>query len=471
MPDRLVKTRELLDAHDQGHLLGGWDHLDDAARGALLDQLQLLPWDTIDVVRESIVHKVAAMSPPAGLEPPGILEPDPGELAALVERGEACIAEGQVAAFTVAGGQGTRLGWKGPKGTYPATPVSGKPLFAIFAEQILAAQRRYKVIIPWYIMTSPENDASTRAFFLDNKCFGLLRSNIMMFPQGTMPSFDAATGRLLLSGPGTVAMSPDGHGGAIDALGRSGALADMDARGNSVISYFQVDNPLARVIDPVFLGLHASPDHSSGEATSKMVPKVDPAEAVGVFCRASGRTQVVEYSDFPEELVGTVDESGRLRFGAANIALHLFSLSFIGDLASGTIEPLPWHRARKKTPSWDAGTNQVVEPTEPNAVKLERFIFDVLPRADRSAILVTQRASEFAPIKNASGQDSPASSHQIQSDLYASWLEQRGLGIPRDASGRTEAAIEIGPLTAMAPGEIPEADLPPSIQRGDSILL
>ena len=178
--------------------------------------------------------------------------------------GEALLRGGKVAAFTVAGGQGTRLGWRGPKGTYPATCVTGKPLFRVFAEQIAAAEKRFGCAVPWYIMTSPLNDADTRAFFRDNNWFGRNPADTFLFPQGTMPSitFD---GKLMLETRGSLAVNPDGHGGALRALHASGALEDMRARGIEQMSYFQVDNPLARIADPVFLGLHAG---SGGNARS-----------------------------------------------------------------------------------------------------------------------------------------------------------------------------------------------------------
>ena len=468
MSNRLAKIRELLDAHEQSHLLADWDRLDEAGRDGLLNQLQLLPWDTVDVVRDSIRHRIESNPPPSDLEPPRTCGPTDGDFFA---RGAEVVADGRVAAFTVAGGQGTRLGWNGPKGTYPATPISGKPLFAIFAEQLLAAQRRYGVIIPWYIMTSPLNDAATRAFFLDNKCFGLHRSNIMMFPQGTMPSFDARTGDLMLAGPGVVAESPDGHGGALDAMARSGALADMESRGITVVSAFQVDNPLVRVIDECFVGMHESEEHSSAEVSSKMVAKEHPTEPVGVFCRVDGRTHVVEYSDLPPELADARNEDGSLRFGAASIAVHLYSVPFVSRLTGPEGTPLPWHRALKKSPRWDPAAGTLVEPSEPNVIKLERFIFDIIPRAERSAILGTRRAHEFAPIKNATGPDSIRTSQQIQSDLYGEWLEGRGVEIPRDEAGRVDARLEIGPLTAMRPDDLAGHELPEAVEAGGSLLL
>jgi len=385
--------------------------------------------------------------------------------------GEAMLAAGRVAVFTVAGGQGTRLGWKGPKGTFPASPVSGKPLFRLFAEQILSAQQRWGRPIRWYIMTSEANDAETRGFFLDNRCFGLDRRQIMMFPQGMMPAFDAASGRVLLSDNCSLAMSPDGHGGSYAALLQSGALDQMECRGIDAISYHQVDNPLAPVLDPVFLGLHADGDHSSGEFTSKMVPKSGPHEKVGVFALRGDVPGVVEYSDMTESQMEATDSSGHLRLAAGNVAMHVISTEFARRIADAGEASLPWHRADKKVPSYDAGSQTVVTPDEANAVKLERFVFDAMSTAKQPAILQVDRASQFAPIKNATGTDSATSSSRLQSDLYGSWLESAGVSVPRDSDGHVDAAVEISPMTAMSPADLADATLPEAVSRGDQVSL
>ncbi len=387
---------------------------------------------------------------------------------ALRGRGEAMLREGRVAVFTVAGGQGTRLGWNGPKGTFPASPVTGKPLFRLFAEQILAAEARWGKRVRWYIMTSAANDAQTRGFFLDNRCFGLDRRQIMMFPQGMMPAFDAASGRVLQDSESTLAMSPDGHGGSYAALRKSGALDQMEGRGAEAISYHQVDNPLVNVLDPVFIGLHADETFSSGEFTSKMVRKSGPDEKVGVFARRDGRVGVVEYSDMTPQQCGQTDEAGQLCYAAGNLAMHMLSTAFVRRVASSGDAMLPWHRAEKKVPYWDAATETRVEPEAPNGIKLERFVFDAMAHAAKPAILEVRREREFAPIKNASGVDSAASSAQLQSDLYGGWLEQAGVTIPRREDGHVDAAIEVSPLTAMSADDLHGCTLPTKIAPGSS---
>jgi UDP-N-acetylglucosamine/UDP-N-acetylgalactosamine diphosphorylase len=471
MPDRYDTIRTQLEAHGQSHLLEGWTALDASQRTNLLDEIQLLPWQEIQHAWDMVQCDSAPVAGSADLEPPELCTPDMAVQTRLRAQGEEWIAAGRVAAFTVAGGQGTRLGWNGPKGTYPATPVSGKPLFACFAEQILATNRRYGVEVPWYILTSPENDSVTRNFFLDNKCFGLERNSIMLCIQGTMPVFEQGTGRLMLSAPDRIATSPDGHGGSLAALSRSGALDDMDVRGVDVISYAQVDNPLARMIDPVFIGLHADASCSSAEVTSKMVEKTDSEERVGVFARRNGRLGVVEYSDLSAKESADVGGDGRLRFHAGNIAIHLLGRSFVERVLADGELGLPWHRAVKSMSVWDPAAGCMVEPTSPNVIKLERFIFDVLGRAERSAVLPVERSAEFAPIKNAQGQDSPETSRRLQSDLHGLWLEECGVEVPRDVQGHVDAAVEICPLTAMQPKDLEQHDLPSHVARGAALLL
>jgi UDP-N-acetylglucosamine/UDP-N-acetylgalactosamine diphosphorylase len=372
----------------------------------------------------------------------------------------------------VAGGQGTRLGWSGPKGTFPATAVTGKPLFGVLAEQVRAHGNRYGVTIPLYIMTSPLNDAATRGFLQDNNCFGLNRRNIFMFPQGLLPSLDARTGRLLLADKGAVAMNPDGHGGSIAALAASGALEDMNARGIEHISYVQVDNPLVKVLDPLFLGLHAAAPDSSAEISSKVVLKTDPLERVGVLCRTGGKTVVVEYTHLPQRLATERDAAGGLRFNAGSIAVHILGVEFARRLTAGAEGlSLPLHPAQKSVEHVDCETGRLVVPEAPNAVKLETFVFDALPLAGSSIVYEAGRTEEFAPIKNARGEDSPQTSHQLQSDRAGTWLEAHGVAIPRDDTGHVAARIELSPLTALEPQDLARARLPASIEPGASVVL
>jgi UDP-N-acetylglucosamine/UDP-N-acetylgalactosamine diphosphorylase len=473
----LHRIRSTLQAHGQAHLLAFYDDLNPSQRQALITQIEQIDFPWLERLIDEYVRQQPRLDLPKNLEPAPYYPLD-GDFDVTKYRtvGAQLIREGRIAAFTVAGGQGTRLGWDGPKGTFPATVVTGKPLFRVFAEQILATQRKYGLasrgaVIPWYIMTSPINDAGTRAFFADNNYFGLQRRDVFMFPQGVLPSIEASTGQLLLAEKHEIAVNPDGHGGSIKALRTSGAIEDMVARGVEHISYFQVDNPLVKCIDPLFIGLHAVAPDSSAKFSSKMVAKAYAEEKVGVFCRAQGKTMVIEYSDMPAELAIQKDAGGRLRFDAGNIAIHMIGVRFVQHLTS---DPqgfgLPFHRADKKVPHIDIASGRRVEPDTPNAVKLEAFVFDAIPLAETSIVLETSRTEEFAPIKNAQGVDSPATSHQIQSDRNGRWLGRFGVGIPH-SNGHVEAKIEINPLTALEPEDLKSLDLPKSVQRGQEIVL
>lgn len=461
-----------LAAIGQQHLLSFYATLPEPEQRRLLAQVAALDLESLP----ALIDRYVLHRPPTDI-PPGI-EPAPyypysgsAGRADFKLKGEALIRAGKVAAFVVAGGQGSRLGFDGPKGCFPGGAVTQKTLFQIFAEGLLATRRRYNAPVPWYIMTSPLNHDATLSFFETQKFFGLPREDVMFFPQGVMPSFDIRTGKILLASHGEVATNPDGHGGCIRALDQSGALADMQRRGVEHLSYFQVDNPLVRVVDPVFLGLHASAPDSSAEMSSKMLPKVSAEEKVGVFCRAEGKTVVIEYSDLPKDLAGLRNPDGALKFNAGSIAIHILSVEFIAHLARDPAFALPFHRAEKKVPHVDPAGGRVVKPAENNAVKLEKFVFDALALCRASIVCETDRVEEFAPIKNATGDDSVESSRRIQTRRAARWLESVGVEIPRKDDATPDCTLEISPLTALEPDDLKNAPLPKRIERGVNVAL
>jgi len=465
--------RERLAYIGQEHVLSFIDELDDAQRAAFTAQLAGIE---LERVPEWVDRFVRAASASADDDGHGEIEPAPvyradgsWDIDSMREAGEALIAGGKVAAFTVAGGQGTRLGFDGPKGMYPATPIRRLPLFGCLAEWLVAATPKWGVRIPWYIMTSPLNHAATVAFFREQSFFGLDESDVRFFSQGVLPSLDRHTGKLLLEDKGTLATNPDGHGGSLRALHTSGALAEMRDRGIEHISYTQIDNPLARLIDPVFLGLHASPEYSSGEMSTKVVLKMDPAEKVGVLGVRDGKTMVVEYSDLSSEMASRRDAQGRLSFGAGNIAIHALGVEFVARLNEGNGFGLPLHRAIKKVACVDLDSGERVEPGEPNAVKLESFVFDALPLCARSLVYEVERTDEFAPIKNAEGADSPATSCAIQIERAAGWLERAGVDVKRTPEDRVRGVVEISPTCAMNAEDLAAVELPGTL--GDDDLL
>ena len=469
----LASVRNVLDAHGQSHLLQFYEELDPARRAALLDQIAAIDFDALDEMIARHVRKQPALELSDEVRPPQIIPAKPTDPAQIERRqaarvrGEELLAAGKVAAFVVAGGQGTRLGYEGPKGCLEATPVTRKPLFQVFAEQILAAAGRSGKPIPWYVMTSADNDVATRAFFRRHRFFGLDPEDVFFFAQGTLPAMDPR-GKILLADAGSLATSPNGHGGSLAALRDSGALDDMARRGIELISYFQIDNPLLKCIDPVFLGFH---DLAGAEMSAKCLPKRDPMEKLGNFCVIDGKVTVIEYSDLPEDLARACTDDGRLKFRAGSIAIHILSRSFVRRLTEGGNPGLPLHRAEKKVPCIDADGNSV-NPDTPNAVKLEMFVFDALPLATTAVILETRREEEFSPIKNADGEDSLATSLHDQVRRAAGWLEQAGGQVPRDADGQIAAAIEISPLFADSPEALAEKIDPDlTIAAGQSLYL
>ena len=260
--------------------------------------------------------------------------------------GEEALRAGRVAAVLLAGGQGTRLGFDGPKGAFPFSPITHTTLFAHHAAKIDALRRRYGAPLPWYVLTSPQNDAVTREFFAEHGHFGLAPQSVRFVVQGTLPAVDREDGSILLEAPDRLALSPDGHGGLLSALRVSGALDEMAAAGAETIFTFQVDNPMLSVCRPDFVGHHVG---GEADMLTMVVRKLGPEERMGVIARIDGRTGVVEYSDLPDELAQQRDGEGELAYWAGSIAVHCIEIAFVRDLTEGGLR-LPYHRAVKKVP-------------------------------------------------------------------------------------------------------------------------
>ncbi|HVW20632.1 MAG TPA: UDPGP type 1 family protein [Opitutaceae bacterium] len=445
-PEQLIASFQ---SAGQGQVFAFLGRLRPAERAQLLEQAAEIDLAEVDRLNRTLVSgQAAAAADLAGLEP-APYEPlpehggDAGAWAAAKAAGEEALRAGRVAAFTVAGGQGTRLGYDGPKGTFPVTPIRRKPLFQVFAEKIRAAGQRYGKPLPWFIMTSHQNHGATEAFFAEHRWFGLDRGRVHFFRQGRMPAVDFQ-GRILLEAPGAIALSPDGHGGSLRALERSGALDLMKGEGIDTVSYFQVDNPLVRCVDAAFLGWHL---RRGSEMSSKMVPKAYPEEKLGHFCVQGGKVLIVEYSDLPMELQRQTRPDGQLRYLAGSIAIHVLDREFVRRMArpgpgGGA---LPFHRADKKIATVDAA-GAPVKPDKPNGVKFEMFVFDAIPFARHPLVIETRRRDDFSPVKNAEGVDSPRTCRDDQLRQFARWLDAQGAGIPTDASGLPGRALEVSPL-------------------------
>lgn len=454
--------------------------LEPAEKAVFQSQIDSVDWPLVARLVDEHVHRHGHAEDSIDLDTlaPADFVPLPATAEELADEAEAraigqkLLEEGKVGVLIVAGGQGTRLGFDGPKGTYPIGAVSGSSLFYFHARRVLAISRKYGRPLPLLVMTSPENDAATRAHFQENGYFGLLRDQVRFFAQGQLPAVDQATGEPLCSSPASLALSPDGHGGCLYALSRKdhdgqSALEWAEEFGVSTLFYFQVDNPLVQISDPAFLGLHA---RGQADVSFKVVSKQAPEERVGVVCSLpDGRKSVIEYSDLPARLAEARNADGSLKYRAGSIAVHVFETAFLRSLALGETR-LPFHKANKKVAFWDFNQKAAVAPAQPNAVKFEAFIFDTLPMARRSVIVETDRRQEFEPLKNAEGPDSPATVRAAMSRLGADLLEEAGFKLPRQADGTPLHPVEIDPCFATTAEELRRKLKPGTAFTGEVLL-
>jgi len=470
MDERYRNCVTTLRSRRQDHVLRWWPELSESQRVRLLDEIDAIPWDQVEPWLRSHVLARPPHASVADLAPPEVfpITPDARRKDLYDDAraiGQKFISEGCVAAFTVAGGQGTRLGVDGPKGCVVVTPAASKSLFQLFAEKVLAARTRFGASIPWYIMTNVENHERTLSFLAEHAYFGLPREDVMVFPQGLLPAFDFR-GCLLLAAKDHLALAPDGHGGSLPALVRSGALHDMRRRGVCVISYFQIDNPLVNPFDPLFVGLHGC---TGSDMSTKVARKIDDFEKVGNVCRRDGQIVVIEYTEFPVELARSRNPDGSRRFDAANLAIHLLNVPFVERVVAQA--DLPFRRADKVVPYVDED-GSIVKPKSLNAVKLETFIFDVLPLAKNPLVLEVDRAEEFSPVKNLTGVDSLESAKRDQVRRACRWLEAAGVEVPRDPDGEPDVTVEISPLFAFDPEElVAKTDRIPPLKPGAEIYI
>ena len=424
-----TEAEKLLKACGQSHVLAYWKKLAKSERTALLDQIAKIDPKSVRYCAESLA-KGAEIPDSSKGKAPKVAVLKGRKFAEAVAAGEKELKAGKVAALLVAGGQGSRLGYDGPKGCYSIGPITGAPLFYFHARKILARSIRYGATIPWYIMTSEANNEATVRCFEENDYFGLDPENVFFFTQGMWPGM-TKDGKIILDKPGHIFMSPDGHGGLLAALKDSGALADMKKRGIKSVFFFQVDNPLVEIADPAFIGYHIL---QQSDYTLKLCAKRDPYEKVGVPMRFRNIHRMVEYSEMTE--VQCVKKMrGRLYFLYGSPAIHVFDRGFLEREAD---KAMPLHLAFKKIPFVKDG--KVVQPKEPNGYKFEKFIFDVMPNAEKVAFLAFNQKDEFSPVKNAEGNDSPLTA---KADLQAKWRRQLALaGIMLE----DDAKLEVDPV-------------------------
>lgn len=413
--DKSEDVVQLLKTYNQEHIIKLLESLEGKQKENLIDQINKMDFHQImelyDNTKKNIIIKENKIEAIEYLDKDKLTK---NEKEKFDELGEQVIVSGKYAVITMAGGQGTRLGHTGPKGTFKLDVYGkGKYLFEILAENLKEANKKYNTIIPWYIMTSKDNNYETQEFLEKNNYFGYDKNSVMLFEQGELPLIDTK-GRMLIGKDMKIKEASDGNGGVFSSLRLTGMLADMKERGISWIFIGGVDNAILKMADTTLLGMAID---KNVQIASKSVVKANPHERVGVFCKMNGHPKVIEYTELPEKMAEEVDNDGELKFGESHIMCNLFTIDAIEKISK---EPLIYHSAFKKNSYIDENGKEVV-PEQPNSYKFEAFIFDSFELFDDIAILRGKREDDFAPVKNKDGVDSP----KTAKELYEKYWERQ----------------------------------------------
>ena len=406
---------EILKQYKQEHIINLLNKLEEKQKEELIEQINNIDFHQImelyENTKKEIEIKENKIESVAYLDKEKLTKSDKER---FDELGERTIVSGQYAVVTMAGGQGTRLGHTGPKGTFKLDVYGkGKYLFEILAENLKEANKKFNTIIPWYIMTSKENNDETQEFLEKHNYFGYDKNSVMLFKQGELPLVNTE-GKMLIGKNLKIKEASDGNGGVFTSLRTTGMLADMKERGVKWIFIGGVDNAILKMADITLLGMAIDKDV---QIASKSVVKANPHERVGVFCKMNNHPKVIEYSELPEKMAEEVDENGELKYGELHIMCNLFTIDAIEKISK---EPLIYHSAFKKNSYIDENGKEVI-PEEPNSYKFEAFIFDAFELFDDIAILRGKREDDFAPVKNKEGVDSP----KTAKELYEKYWERQ----------------------------------------------
>ena len=404
----MEQIKELLKKYNQEHLLYFYDTLNDEEKNNLIEDIKSIDFAYMDSLKNSndvISHKEY-------IEPVQAVSMEQyakEEIDAIKEKGNDIIANGQYAIVTMAGGQGTRLGHSGPKGTFKLSlKDKDRYIFEIFIDGLKEVYNKYGIYLAWYIMTSKDNNDETVEFFEVNNYFGYPKDKINFFTQGELPIVDLQ-GNLLLENKSTILKAADGNGGVFNALTK--VMPKMRQDGVKWVLITGIDNILVNLADELYIGLVDSQNKLNGV---KSIAKNSPMEKVGVFCKRDNKPSVIEYSEMTEEMRYETDASGNLKYIEANIVNHLLNIDVLEKVKN---EKLPIHKAIKKMDYIDVDGNEV-SPDEPCLIKYEAFIFDYFSKVDDVTIFRVKREEEFAPVKNKEGVDSPETATKLYNKLH-----------------------------------------------------
>ena len=411
MDENMESIEKTLKKYSQEHLLNGFQNLSKMKQKELLTQIRNTDFELINSLYNNTRKEVDTKD--VNITPIEYFDKEKlnGDYKEYQEIGEKSIRNRELAAVTMAGGQGTRLGHNGPKGTYDIGLTSHKSLFELLADYLKEQGKKYGVTIPWFIMTSRENNDETIDFFAKHRYFGYEKGkNIFFFKQGELPMVDTE-GKILIGEDGLIKEAADGHGGIYEALVKNGMTQKMRELGVKWIFIGGVDNCLVKMVDPVLMGI-AIKKHVT--AAGKSIIKANPEEKVGVFCKKNGKPSVIEYTEISKEMAEARGEDGELVYGESHILCNLFNIDAVERMG---IKPLPYHIAFKKATYIDKNGKKII-PDGPNAYKFEAFLFDAFGDLDDMVILRVKREEEFAPVKNATGVDSPETARELYRKFY-----------------------------------------------------
>ena len=413
MEKELGEIKAVLKKYGQEHLLNNFENLDEAHKKELLKEIKGINFELVTSLYDSA--KKEKKNTKDEITPIDYLDKFKlGDKYKYYENiGKKAIKEGELAVVTMAGGQGTRLGHNGPKGTYDIGLDSHKSLFELLSDGIKEEAKKYGVTIPWFIMTSRENNKATIEFFEKHKYFGYQKDkNIFFFIQGEIPMMDTE-GKILIGEDGLIKLAADGHGGIYESLVKTGMTKKMKELGVKWVFIGGVDNCLVKMVDPVLMGVAIDQQVT---VACKSVVKANPQEKVGVFCKRNGKPNVIEYTEITEDMAEARDKDGELLYGESHILCNLFSVDAVERMGAN---PLPYHVTFKKAKYIDKDGN-LVEPDSPNAYKFEAFLFDAFGEVDEMAVLRVKREEEFAPVKNAdtAGVDCPKTARELYKKFY-----------------------------------------------------
>lgn len=404
--NKIEEARRILEENGQGHIK--------VKNEELADQILHIDFERLKTLDEEITHpcctcNIEDISPVKAINPD---KKDKKELEEYIKIGENVVKSGHFAIGIMAGGQGTRLGHNGPKGTFKLE-LNGetKSLFEIIVDKLKDAYEKYNVYLNCYIMTSPENNKETVAFFEKNNYFNYPKEYIKFFMQEDLPLLNKK-GKLILGEDGLIKLASEGNGGIFYSMAKKGIIDDMKSNNIKWIFIGSVDNLLVKYVDTLLLGLAIK---QNVNIATRTVIKNSPNERVGVLCKKNGKVKVIEYTEVPKEMRVATDEAGEFLYGESHIMCNLFSLEAIEKAST---KELKYHVAVKKIKYIDEN-GKLVNPTEPNCYKFEKFVFDSFGLFDEIAILRGKREEDFAPIKNAEGQDSPETAQKLYENYMA----------------------------------------------------